>query len=153
MCTHTPNYPYVVIHPVESLSGGRTGKEIVAWLSKRTGPAADSLDTVEAAKAFTEKDDVVVIGFFEDAESDNARAYLNAADTQDTIYFGIVTSKDVADSLEATFDSIVVFKQFDEGRATFDKEFTTENIVTFVLGEQLPLVAKFSDEVCMGLLQ
>jgi hypothetical protein len=38
-------------------------------------------------------------------------------------------------------DSVVVFKKFDNGRA---KEFTTENIV---LGESLPLVAKFSDEV------
>lgn len=129
------------------LSGGRTAKEIVAWLNKRTGPPAEALETAEAAKAFSEKDDVVVIGFFENAESDNAVAYTNAADTQDTIYFGIVTSKEVAESLEATMDSVVVFKKFDEGRATFDKDFTTENIVTFVLGEQLPLVAKFSDEV------
>lgn len=92
---------------------------------------------------------MVVVGFFEDAESDKAKAYINAADTQDSIYFGIVTSSEVAESLEATMDSVVVFKKFDEGRATFNKEFTTENIVTFVLGEQLPLVAKFSDEVSM----
>ena len=81
-------------------------------------------------------------------ESDNAQVYINAADTQDSIYFGIVTSKDVAEYLEASMESVVVFKKFDEGRATFNKEFTAENIVTFVLGEQLPLVAKFSDEVC-----
>lgn len=128
-------------------SGGRTAKEIVSWLNKRMGPAAEALETAEAAKEFSEKDDVVVIGFFEDVESDNAKAYINAADTQETIYFGIVTSKEVAESLEATMDSVVVFKKFDDGRATFDKDFTTENIVTFVLGEQLPLVAKFTDEV------
>lgn len=127
--------------------GGRTAKEIVTWLNKRTGPPAEMLETVEEAKEFTEKEDVVVVGFFEDAESDKAKVYINAADTQDTIYFGIVTSKEVAESLDATMDSIVVFKKFDEGRVTFAKEFTAENIVTFVLGEQLPLVAKFSDEV------
>ena len=44
-------------------------------------------------------------------------------------------------------DSIVVFKSFDEGRATFDGKYTSEDIVTFVLGEQLPLVTKFTDEV------
>lgn len=129
-------------------SGGRTAKEIIAWVLKKTGPPAEALDTVEAAKEFSEKDDVIVIGFFEDAESDKAKAYINAADTQESIYFGIVTQKEVAESLEASFDSIVVFKKFDDGRATFDKEYTTENIVTFVLGESLPLVAKFSDEVC-----
>lgn len=132
--------------------GGRTAKEIVTWLNKRTGPPADVLETAEDAKAFTEKDDVVVVGFFEDAESDEAKAYTNAADTQDNIYFGIVTSKEVAESLDAIMDSVVVFKKFDDGRATFDKEFTTENIVTFVLGEQLPLVAKFSDEVHMCII-
>ena len=129
-------------------TGGRTAREIVTWLNKRTGPPAEALDTAEAAKAFTTKDEFVVVGFFENTESDNAQVYINAADTQDSIYFGIVTSKDVAEYLEASMESVVVFKKFDEGRATFNKEFTAENIVTFVLGEQLPLVAKFSDEVC-----
>ena len=127
--------------------GGRTAKEIVTWLIKRTGPPAEALNTAEEAEAFSKKDEVVVIGFFEDAESDNARAYINAADTQETIFFGIVTSKDVAESMDATMDSVVVFKQFDEGRATFDGEYTTEDIVTFVLGEQLPLVTTFNDQV------
>ena len=131
------------------LAAGRTAKDIVAWLKRRTGPPAEPLETAEEAKTFSEKDDVVVIGFFEDASSDKATAFTNAADTQDTIYFGIVTSKEVAESLDATMDSVVVFKKFDEGRATFDGEFTAENIVTFVLGEQLPLVAKFTDEVVL----
>lgn len=89
----------------------------------------------------------MVIGFFENEESEEAKAYINAADTQDSIYFGIVTDKAVAESLEATSNSVVVFKKFDEGRATYDGEFNAEDIVTFVLGEQLPLVTKFTDQV------
>ncbi|XP_064406926.1 protein disulfide-isomerase 2-like [Halichondria panicea] len=127
-------------------SGGRTGIEIVNWLKKRTGPPAVVLESIEAANEFKDKDDVAVIGFFESQESDNAKAYLNAADTQDSINFGIVTSKDVAEGLEAVLDSIVLFKSFDEGRVTFSGEFNAEDIVTFVLTEQLPLVTKFSDE-------
>jgi len=126
--------------------GGRTAAEIVTWLYKRTGPPADDLETVDEAKEFSEKEDVVVIGFFEDAESANAKAYLAAADSQDTIFFGIVTKKEVADSLDASFDSIVVFKQFDEGRATYDGEFVAEEIIKFVLAEQLPLLTVFSDQ-------
>ena len=53
----------------------------------------------------------------------------------------------MAESLEATFDSIVVFKKFDEGRATYDGEYTAEEIVKFVLAEQLPLLTVFSDQV------
>ncbi len=128
-------------------TGGRTGIEIVNWLKKRTGPPAVVLESIEAANEFKDKDDVAVIGFFESQESDNAKAYLNAADTQDSINFGIVTSKDIAEGLEAALDSIVLFKSFDEGRVTFSGEFNAEDIVTFVLTEQLPLVTKFSDEV------
>ncbi len=88
-----------------------------------------------------------MIGFFESTESDDAAAYIAAADSQDSINFGIVTSKDVAEGLEATMDSIVLFKSFDDGRVTYAGDFNAEDITTFVLTEQLPLVTKFSDEV------
>lgn len=137
-------HPHTPIHTI----GGRTATEIVAWLKKKTGPPAEDLETVEEAKEFSEKDEVIVIGFFADDDSDNAKAYLSAAESQDTILFGIVTSEEVAKSLDASFDSVVVFKKFDEKRATFDGKYTTEEIVKFVLAEQLPLVTKFSDQVC-----
>ena len=126
--------------------GGRTAAEIVNWLKKRTGPPAQELTTVEDARAFTKKDDVVVVGFFKDGESDAANAFISAADTQDSVTFGITSLKEVADALDAKFDSIILFKQFDSGRAVFSGEYTTEEIVNFVLTEQLPLVTKFSDE-------
>ena len=44
--------------------GGRTALEIVNWLKKRSGPAAAELSSVEAVKAFTEKEEVAVVGFF-----------------------------------------------------------------------------------------
>ena len=37
--------------------------------------------------------------------------------------------------------------QFDEGRAVFSGDYTVEDILTFVYGEQLPLLTIFSDEV------
>ena len=131
------------------LIGGRTAKEIVQWLKKRTGPPAAALDTVEACKKFTESSEVVVIGYFEDETSEKVTAYVNTADVDDSVSYGIVTSKEVAEGMEATQDSIVVYKKFDDGRAVFDGSWTTEEILTFVAGEQLPLVTKFSDEVTM----
>ncbi len=46
------------------IAGGRTSSDIVNWLKKKTGPPAVDLDSADACKAFIEKDDVVVIGFF-----------------------------------------------------------------------------------------
>lgn len=44
--------------------GGRQAPDIVNWLKKKTGPPCVTIDTVDAAKAMIEKDEVVVIGFF-----------------------------------------------------------------------------------------
>ena len=44
--------------------GGRQATDIVNWLNKKTGPAAKQLDSADDSKAFIEKDEVVVVGFF-----------------------------------------------------------------------------------------
>ena len=91
--------------------GGRTSDEIILWLKKKTGPPAEALPTPEDANAFIEKNEVAVIGFFEDAESEAAKEFTAAADAEDTLSFGITTSKEVAEALETTLDSIVLFKK------------------------------------------
>ena len=45
-------------------SGGRTSDTIISWLEKKTGPPAKAIDSVDAAKAFAEENEVAVIGFF-----------------------------------------------------------------------------------------
>ena len=84
--------------------------DIVAWLKKKTGPPARTLASADDAKAFVESGEVVVMGFFADAESAAAKAYIGAADTIDEIMFGITSVPEVAASLEASMESIVLFK-------------------------------------------
>ena len=57
----------------------------------------------------------MLIGFFKDVESKDAKAYLAVAEMQDSLAFGITSSQEVADALEATFDNIVLFKQVSDG--------------------------------------
>ena len=45
-------------------NGGRTADTIVAWVEKKTGPPAITLDSVEAAKKFIEDNKVAIIGLF-----------------------------------------------------------------------------------------
>ena len=78
---------------------------------KKTGPPAIDLTDPEKAKIFSEKDEVVLIGFFEDVESKNALAYKAVAEVQDGLSFGITSSSEVAEALEATFDSVILYKQ------------------------------------------
>lgn len=93
------------------IPGGRTADDIVRWLLKRTGPPATDLTEVEQAKTFSEGGEVVVIGFFEDKESEEAKAFITAADSYDEVPFGITSVKEVAEALEAQMNTVVVFKK------------------------------------------
>lgn len=58
------------------LAGGRTAEEIANWMKKKTGPPAKTLASVEETTEFVENkpaDGFVVVGFFEDADSDEAK--------------------------------------------------------------------------------
>ena len=56
-------------------NGGRTADTIITWVEKKTGPPAVTLDSVDAAKKFIEDNEIAVVGFFADMESDAAKAF------------------------------------------------------------------------------
>ena len=128
--------------------GGRTKDTIVSWVNKKSGPAARTLTSTDEAEAIIESQDVVVIGFFEDPTSAEAKGFFTAAGGNDDVTFGITSDEDIAAKYDASFPSVQVFKKFDEGRATFEGDVSSaEDIATFVAGHQLPLVIEFSQEM------
>lgn len=131
--------------PVE-YGGGRQAADIVNWLKKKTGPPCTTLDSVDAAKKFIEKDEVVVIGFFKDVTSADAKAYEEAAAGIDDIPFGITSSADVFKEYEVESDGIVLFKKFDEGRNNFEGAVSADAVTKFVMGNRLPIVVEFTQE-------
>ena len=56
-----------------------------------------------------------MIGFFKDVETNEAKAFIAVAETQDSLAFGITSSQEVADAMEATFDSIILYKKVRAG--------------------------------------
>jgi len=127
-------------------TGGRTGDEIVNWLNKKTGPPAVDLDDVEKAKKFIEDNEVAVIGYFSDKESETAKEFLKAAESIEDIPFGISSADDVKSHIEADKDGVVLFKKFDEGRVAYPSELKHAEISSFVTANSLPLVVEFSHE-------
>jgi len=127
-------------------NAGRTSDAIVAWLEKRMGPAAKSIQTVEEAKQLIDSKDVVVIGFFKDEKSDAAKAFLDAASAVDDIPFGISTNEEVMKEYKIVKDSVTLFKKFDEGRNDMTEDFTEAKIRSFVSANEIPLVVEFTQE-------
>ena len=70
-------------------NGGRTADTIVSWVEKKTGPPAITLDSVEAAKKFVEDNEVAIVGFFAEADSEAAKAFNEVAGANDDYKFGL----------------------------------------------------------------
>jgi protein disulfide-isomerase A1 len=126
--------------------GGRDAAAIVTWLKKKTGPPAKDLTTADDAKKFQESSSVVVIGFFKDQESADAKVFLEVAASKDDIPFGITSDDAVFKEYKQSTDGIVLLKKFDEGRNDYDGKMKSEDISKFVDSNSLPLVSEFTQE-------
>jgi len=127
--------------------GGRTADTIVSWIKKKTGPATTKLSTVADLDKLKDSADVVAIL----VSSETVPAFEQAAQQQE-IPFGTAVnpSSDLKKALGVeSLDQLVVFKKFDEKRASKEvkgSELTAESIVEFVSGHLLPLIVPFSQE-------
>lgn len=131
--------------PIE-YNGGRTADDIVSWLSKKTGPAAKELETVEAAEEFIKENTVAVVGFFGDRESAEAKAFLSTAQAIDDYPFAITKNEEVYKKYEASCGKVILFKQFDEGKAVFEGTFDEASLKKFVTAQAMALVVDFNHD-------
>lgn len=90
-------------------TGGRTKDEIIQWVLKKSGPAAVPLLSEEDVLAFIEGKTVAVIGYFENADSDEAKLFTELADSVDDHPFGLVSDYSKFSSLEHK-ETLVVHK-------------------------------------------
>jgi len=127
-------------------TGGRTVDTILAWIAKKTGPPAVSLDTEEAADKLIKANEVVILGFFQSADSESAKEFIKAADSMEDKVFGIITDPTLFDKFEATDSMVVLLKKFDEGKNVLGGKLKKENIVEFVKSNSNPLVFEFNQE-------
>jgi len=125
--------------------GGRTAGDIVNWLKKKTGPPATAVSTQEDLDKLMAAD-VAVVGFFKDQESDDAKAFLEAASNVDDIPFGITSEQALFDANKVEKDSVVLFKDFDDKRNDLSEGITAESVKEFIAANQLPLLIEFSQD-------
>lgn len=80
-------------------------------MKKKTGPPANELTTVEAAKSLIDGGEVVVVGFFKNQDSAEAKVFKNVAAEMDDFVFGITSDDGIYSELKATKDGVILFKK------------------------------------------
>jgi protein disulfide-isomerase A1 len=127
-------------------SGDRTADGIASWVKKQSGPPAKTLESADDVLVLQESGDAVVIGYFSDVTSDNAKAFLGLASADELLDYGITSSDSIKEHLSLSGDSIVVLKSFDEKRADFSVGDSLDSgaAASFISDASTPLVQTFS---------
>ncbi|VAI41047.1 unnamed protein product [Triticum turgidum subsp. durum] len=131
-------------------SGERTKDAIVAWISKKLGPAVQNLTDVDQAEKIVTGDDVAVLAFLDHLSGAHSDELAAASRLEDTISFYQTTSPDVAKLFhidpEAKRPSIVLLKKEEEKLTVFDGEFRASAIAEFVSANKIPLITTLTQE-------
>jgi protein disulfide-isomerase A1 len=104
---------------------------------RQAAPAVTALDSTNFEE-FKNSDRVVVIGYASDEDS-KAELKVVADKLRDDYFFGIVTDEALAKEHSAKVPSIVIYKQFDEGRNDLEGELESDKIEEFVKTNSIPL--------------
>merc|ERR1712184_125504 len=91
----------------------------------------------DAANKAKEDNDVIVVGFFKDADSAD---FIKAADSFDDVPFFVSSADAVAEALEMKDGQVSLFKKFDEGR----NDYAEGDMADFVKANMLAYVTEFS---------
>jgi len=120
--------------------GGRTSDDIVAWLKKKTGPPTVPLATSDEFTKFKDNNDVAVVGFFPDAESEAFKTYVSVADGFDDVVFGVITDPQVAGQAGLEVGKVAVFKQGNMSKL----HPSNDKLLFFIRGELVPLIQEMT---------
>nr|XP_015215634.1 PREDICTED: protein disulfide-isomerase A2 [Lepisosteus oculatus] len=135
--------------PIE-FTGKRKALGIVQWLKRRTGPVSTVLESVASAQDLIDANNVTVIGFFTDMESEDVKAFNETALDRADITFGITSSPDIFQNYEVSKNRIVLFKKFDEKRADLempeDAQLSKEMVDRFIRVNALERVVEFNEQ-------
>ncbi|NXU57333.1 PDIA2 isomerase, partial [Turnix velox] len=136
-------------HPF-AYTGRMDAKGIVSWVQRRAGPSATLLQDPDTAAAFVGSQDVVVVGFFKDLESEAAQVFHEVAGNVVDMTFGVADAAEVFEAYGLSADTVCLFKKFDEGREDFpvdtERGLDAAELTQLLHIHRLKLVMEFTQE-------
>ena len=124
-------------------TAGRTEKDVINWMRKKSGPAARKLSTTSEVEDLQKSNDVCIVYFGKN--EDDLKAFTTVAEKNDDLPFAIVEDAEVAKQFNAKQGSVVLFKKFDEKRN--DLETVKEKELSdFIAKYSMKKVGSFDDK-------
>lgn len=123
---------------------------IVSYMTKQALPAV-SLLTADTLEEFKTTDKVVVVAYIAADDKTSNQTYTTLAESlRDEYIFGATNDAALATAEGVKQPSIVLYKEFDEGKNIFSDAFQQEAISSFISTSSTPLVGEVGPETYAG---
>jgi protein disulfide-isomerase A1 len=131
---------------VSEYQAGRTAKDIVDYVVKKSGPTVQTVESADALKKITDDNEVVVIAAVDSFDGDKAAIFEKAAGAFDDITYVAVTDADLVSEYNLAVGEVVAVRKFDEPVVKFEGDFVADAITSFAKDNSMPLVVTFSQD-------
>jgi len=122
-------------------------------MTKQALPAVSILNK-ETIEDFKTADKVVLVGYFEaDDKASNTTFTAVAEKLRENYLFGAINDADVAKAEGVKFPSVVLYKQFDEGKSVFSDALDAEAVEKFAKTASIPLIGEVGPETYAGYME
>jgi len=125
-------------------NGPRKADKMVIWISKKSGSPATVVSSAEELNGLIKNNSVIVVGFLENLESDLSKAFLETALHNEHVAFALVQDKSLFSAYEVDGETVIMFKDFDEGKVVYSGKAEVAELSEFVHTNSIPLVIDFS---------
>ncbi|KAK6843462.1 protein disulfide isomerase [Apiospora arundinis] len=131
-------------------SGQRKANAITSYMIKQSLPAVSIL-TSETLADFKTADKVVLVAYIDASDKSSNETFTALAEKlRDSYPFGASNDAALAEAEGVKAPAVVLYKQFDEGKATFTEKFDAEAIESFAKTASTPLIGEVGPETYSG---
>ncbi|KAL3901795.1 MAG: hypothetical protein SGCHY_000324 [Lobulomycetales sp.] len=119
--------------------GARNADSIVETMKKQALPSLSELKSTDDVKKFSTAGKVVLIGYFESAESDDFSTFQKFANSfRDDYVSGYTIDAEAVKAMEAKTPQVILYKTFDELKNVLEGEITSASLEAFAKENSVP---------------
>ena len=131
---------------VSPYKGQRKAAAITSYMVKQSLPAVSEV-TKETLEEFKKADKVVLVAYVDEADKASSEVFTKIAEKlRDNYPFGSSADAALAEAEGVKAPAIVLYKDFDEGKAVFSEKFEAEAIEKFAKTAATPLIGEIGPE-------
>ncbi|KAK4230462.1 protein disulfide-isomerase [Podospora fimiseda] len=131
---------------VSPYKGARKAAAITSYMIKQSLPAVSDV-TKDTLEEFQKADKVVLVAYIDASDKASSEAFAQVAEKlRDDYPFGLSTDVALAEAEGVKAPAVVLYKDFDEGKAVFTEKFETEAIQKFAKTAATPLIGEIGPE-------